>query len=37
MKPELVALARRSLILASAPENVARTVLDSARLRSFSR
>ncbi|WP_374371536.1 Crp/Fnr family transcriptional regulator [Tabrizicola sp.] len=37
MKPELIALARRSLILASAPENVARTVLDSARLRSFSR
>jgi len=37
MKPELVALARRSLILASAPENVARTVLESARLRSFSR
>ena len=37
MKPELLALARRSLILASAPENVARTVLDSARLRSFSR
>jgi len=37
MKPELIALARRSLILAAAPENVARTVLDSARLRSFSR
>ena len=37
MKPELIALARRLLILAAAPENVARTVLDSARLRSFSR
>jgi CRP-like cAMP-binding protein len=37
MKPELLALARRSLILASAPEAVARTVLDSARVRSFSR
>ena len=37
MKPELIALARRSLILASAPESVARTVLESARLRSFSR
>ena len=37
MKPELIALARRSLILASAPENVARAVLESARLRSFSR
>ena len=37
MKPELVALARRSLILASAPENVACTVLESARLRSFAR
>lgn len=37
MKPELIALARRSLILASAPEAVARTVLESARLRSFSR
>ena len=37
MKPDLIALARRSLILASAPESVARTVLESARLRSFSR
>ena len=37
MKPELIALARRSLILASAPESVACTVLESARLRSFSR
>ncbi len=37
MKPELIALARRSLILASAPDNVACTVLESARLRSFAR
>ncbi len=37
MKPEFDALARRSLLLASTPEEVARTVLDSARIRSFSR
>ncbi|MFO1203072.1 MAG: Crp/Fnr family transcriptional regulator [Tabrizicola sp.] len=37
MKPEFVALARRSLLLASAPDTVAVTVLESARVRSFSR
>jgi CRP/FNR family transcriptional regulator, dissimilatory nitrate respiration regulator len=37
MKPEHIALARRSLLLASAPEAVAKTVLDSARVRQFSR
>ncbi len=37
MKPEFLALARRSLLLASAPEHVARSVLDSARVRTFSR
>lgn len=37
MKPEHIALARKSLLLATAPENVARTVLESSRLRSFSR
>jgi CRP-like cAMP-binding protein len=37
MKPEHQALARGSLLLASAPEHVAKTVLDSARVRSFSR
>ena len=37
MKPEYVALASRSLLLASAPESVTRTVLESARVRSFSR
>lgn len=37
MKPELIALARRSLLLASSPDHVARNVLDSARVRNFSR
>lgn len=37
MKPEHIALARRSLLLASAPEAVAKSVLDSARVRQFSR
>jgi CRP-like cAMP-binding protein len=37
MKPDVVALARRSLLLASMPEHVAKTVLDNAHLRSFSR
>jgi CRP/FNR family transcriptional regulator, dissimilatory nitrate respiration regulator len=37
MKPEFIALARRSLLLASTPEHVAKSVLDSARVRSFSR
>ncbi len=37
MKPDVVALARRSLLLASLPDQVAKSVLDSARLRSFSR
>ena len=37
MKPEFNALARRSLLLASAPDLVAKTVLESARIRSFSR
>jgi CRP/FNR family transcriptional regulator, dissimilatory nitrate respiration regulator len=37
MKPEYVALARRSLLLASAPEAVALTVIESARERSFPR
>lgn len=37
MKPEFLALARRSLLLAAAPEHVAKTVLDSARVRGFSR
>ncbi|WP_333814390.1 Crp/Fnr family transcriptional regulator [Tabrizicola sp.] len=37
MKAEYVALARRSLLLASAPEAVAAAVLESARVRSFSR
>jgi CRP/FNR family transcriptional regulator, dissimilatory nitrate respiration regulator len=36
MKPEYTALARRSLLLASAPEHVAKTVLDHARVRNFS-
>lgn len=37
MKPEHIALARRSLLLASAPEEVAAAVLESARVRSVSR
>lgn len=37
MKPELIALARRSLLLASSPDHVAKNVLDSARVRNFSR
>lgn len=37
MKPEYIALARRSLLLASAPDHVAKTVIDSARVRNFSR
>jgi CRP-like cAMP-binding protein len=37
MKPEQIALARRSLLLAAAPEHVVKTVLDSARVRGFSR
>jgi CRP-like cAMP-binding protein len=37
MKPEYIALARRSLILASAPDHVAKVVLDGARVRQFSR
>jgi CRP-like cAMP-binding protein len=37
MRPDFVALARRSLLLASAPEPVARAVLESARVRTFSR
>ncbi len=37
MKPEYIALARRSLILASAPDHVAKVVLDGARVRLFSR
>jgi CRP-like cAMP-binding protein len=37
MQPDLVALARRSLLLASTPEPVAQAVLESARVRTFSR
>ena len=37
MKPEFVALARRSLLLASAPDAVAGAVIDGARIRGFSR
>lgn len=37
MKPEHIALARRSLLLASAPEEVAAAVLETARVRSVSR
>ena len=37
MKPDVVALARRSLLLASVPDHVAKTVLDSAHLRNFAR
>jgi CRP-like cAMP-binding protein len=37
MKPEQITLARRSLLLAAAPEHVVKTVLDSARVRGFSR
>lgn len=37
MKPEFTALARRSLLLASAPDAVVSAVLESARVRSFSR
>jgi CRP-like cAMP-binding protein len=37
MKPDVIAVARRSLLLASMPEHVAATILDGARLRSFSR
>jgi CRP-like cAMP-binding protein len=37
MKPEYVALARRSLLLASAPEPVVNSMLDEARVRNFSR
>ena len=37
MKPEYLALARRSLLLASAPDSVARFVLETARVRGFSR
>ena len=37
MKPEYLALARRSLLLASAPDSVARSVLETARVRGFSR
>lgn len=37
MRPEYIALARRSLLLASAPEHVAKAVLESARVRTFSR
>jgi len=37
MKPDLIALARRSLLLASAPEAVAKAVLASAHVRDFSR
>ena len=37
MKPEYIALARRSLILASAPDHVAKVVLDGSRVRQFSR
>jgi CRP-like cAMP-binding protein len=37
MRPEYIALARRSLLFASAPEHVAKAVLESARVRTFSR
>lgn len=37
MKPEHIAVARQSLLLASAPETVVQTVLASARLREFER
>ena len=37
MKSEHIALARRSLLLAAAPESVARAVLETARLRNFAR
>lgn len=37
MKPEYAALARRSLLLASAPDTVAKTVLETARVREFGR
>lgn len=37
MKPEYIALARRSLLLSAAPEHVAKTVLDAARSRDFAR
>ena len=37
MKPELIALARASLLLASAPEPVARAVLAEAHVRHFDR
>jgi CRP-like cAMP-binding protein len=37
MKPEHIALARRSLLLATAPEGVAQAVLASARTRTFDR
>lgn len=37
MKPEYAALARRSLLLASAPEQVAKTVIDTAREQTFAR
>lgn len=37
MKPEHIAVARQSLLLASAPESVVQTVLASARLREFDR
>jgi CRP-like cAMP-binding protein len=37
MQPEYLALARRSLLLASAPEHVATTVLEGAHVRSFAR
>jgi CRP-like cAMP-binding protein len=37
MKPDVVALARQSLLLASVTDHVAKTVLDTAHLRSFAR
>ena len=37
MKPEHIQLARQSLLLSSAPEDVAKAVLESARLREYSR
>ena len=37
MTPDLITLARRSLLLASAPEHIVMTVLDSAQVRSFAR
>lgn len=37
MTPDLITLARRSLLLASAPEHIVMIVLDSAQVRSFAR